>query len=83
MIMRHFTSLTQDMIRQDLEDPGIFNNNLMISMQDISCQTAQSIQQWKSSIKICSMYKVIKTSLVVVIDLTSCYCSHTVDAHKL
>ena len=41
MIMGHFTSSILDMIHQDLK---IFNNNLMISKQDILCQTVQIIQ---------------------------------------
>jgi len=46
------------------------------------CQTAQVIQPWKSSIEICSIYKVIKTSFVAVIYVTTDIV-HTLWNHKL
>ena len=48
----------------------------------IWCPTVQIIQPWNSSIEICSIYKVIKTSSFVTINAIDSYYSHTAEYHQ-
>jgi len=78
MIMRHFTSWHRIwsvkiwFFFQQLND---------IKARHIVLSSADIIQPGKSSIEICSIYKVIKISLVVVTYVTDSYCLHTMEYH--
>ena len=69
MIMRHFTSLTQDMIRQDL---GIFNDDFNdIKVRHTVPNSTDNTNAEKFYQESVQYTMVIKTSLVAVIYVTN------------